>query len=260
MFLFGLTWLFGALTVTGFGDTRASSAFQVLFVILNAFQGFFIFLFFCVFSKDARDSWLELLSHARGHYKSKLLQTKYNSSGANNTQKKSKTSSTNLTNSSHTSTVPNKRDTSGHNLNTADHSKVEKYIDIPLTSMHAADQGEEKPSIDDDLSKEEKYVNIPHATVAERAEMEKPSIMEFSEVHETTDKNTDLGSPDMEEKEEVFERSDHSPKEVSSSQWRDDGLELKVCVKRYSTRKHHFESVEVDFLASDRLHKHLSQS
>jgi len=61
MSLFGLTWLFGALTVTGFGDSRASTAFQVLFVIFNAFQGFFFFLFFCVFSKDARDSWLELL-------------------------------------------------------------------------------------------------------------------------------------------------------------------------------------------------------
>jgi len=43
MFLFGLTWLFGALTITGLGDSRASTAFQVFFVILNAFQGFFIF-------------------------------------------------------------------------------------------------------------------------------------------------------------------------------------------------------------------------
>ena len=37
MFLFGLTWLFGALTVTGLGDTTASTAFQILFVICNAF-------------------------------------------------------------------------------------------------------------------------------------------------------------------------------------------------------------------------------
>ena len=96
MFLFGLTWLFGALTVTGFGDSRASTAFQVLFVILNAFQGFFIFLFFCVFSKDVRDSWLELLSC--GHYQSKSLhrsQTRYASSRSNSIRKVNTTRTTN---------------------------------------------------------------------------------------------------------------------------------------------------------------------
>ena len=83
MFLFGLTWLFGALTVTGFGSATASSAFQILFVICNAFQGFFIFLFFCVFNKDARDLWLELFSC--GRCKSKPLhssQVKYANLGA----------------------------------------------------------------------------------------------------------------------------------------------------------------------------------
>jgi len=67
--LFGLTWLFGALTVTGFADPMSSTTFQVFFVILNAFQGFFIFLFFCVFSSDARESWLKVFS---GGYKLKL--------------------------------------------------------------------------------------------------------------------------------------------------------------------------------------------
>ena len=57
MFLFGLTWLFGALTVTG-----ATLAFQVLFAIFNSLQGFFIFLFFCVCSKDARELWKETLT------------------------------------------------------------------------------------------------------------------------------------------------------------------------------------------------------
>ena len=149
MSLFGLTWLFGALTVTGFGDARASTAFQVLFVLLNAFQGFFICLFFGVLSKDARESWLELLSRAHGHYKSKSLQTKYDSSGANNSQKKGKT---NLTNSNRTSAIPSKSDTSGYNVSTAGHSKEKSYTDVPLTSLHAEDQGKEKPSMDD-LSK-----------------------------------------------------------------------------------------------------------
>ena len=151
MFLFGLTWLFGALTVTGFGDARASNAFQVLFVLLSAFQGFFICLFFCVLSKDARESWLGLLSRACGRYKSKSLQIEYNNSGA---KKKSKTSSTNLTNSNRTSAIPRKSDTSGYNVSTAGHSKEKSYTDVPLTSLHA-DQGRKKPSMDD-LSKEEK--------------------------------------------------------------------------------------------------------
>ena len=97
MFLFGLTWLLGAFTVIGFGDARASTAFQVLFVISNAFQGFFIFLFFCVFSRDARDAWLELLSC--GHYQSKSLhrsQTRYASSRSNSFRKVKTTSATSL--------------------------------------------------------------------------------------------------------------------------------------------------------------------
>ena len=57
MLMFGLTWLFGAFTVQG-----ASIAFQWLFVIFNSFQGFFLFVFFCVIGKDARQEWIELLS------------------------------------------------------------------------------------------------------------------------------------------------------------------------------------------------------
>ncbi len=52
--LFGLTWLFGALTIT-----EGSKAFQALFVVLNIIQGFFIFLFFCIIAKDPRELWLE---------------------------------------------------------------------------------------------------------------------------------------------------------------------------------------------------------
>ena len=77
--------------------------------------------------------------------------TEYNSSGA---KKKSKTSSTNLTNSNRTSAIPRKSDTSGYNVRTAGHSKEKSYTDVPLTSLHA-DQGRKKPSMDD-LSKEEK--------------------------------------------------------------------------------------------------------
>ena len=56
MALFGLTWVLGALTVR-----EASTTFQFLFAIFNSLQGFFIFLFFCVFGKDGRELWLQML-------------------------------------------------------------------------------------------------------------------------------------------------------------------------------------------------------
>jgi len=71
MFLFGLTWLIGELTILGFADSRASTALQILFVILNASQGFFVFLFFCVLSKDTRRLWLQLIPCVR--HKSKTI-------------------------------------------------------------------------------------------------------------------------------------------------------------------------------------------
>ena len=56
MTLFGLMWVFGALTVR-----EASTAFQILFAIFNSLQGFFIFLFFCVFGKEGRELWHQVL-------------------------------------------------------------------------------------------------------------------------------------------------------------------------------------------------------
>ena len=132
MFLFGLTWLFGALTVIGFGDARASTAFQVLFVICNAFQGFFIFLFFCVFSTDARDSWLELLSYCRQSWHPS--QAMYGSSKSNAAHKKVKTTS--VIDSKLTSTKI------GCNLSTDDLSMKEKH------ATTATEQAKEKPSVE----------------------------------------------------------------------------------------------------------------
>ena len=217
MFLFGLTWLFGALTVTGLRDSRASTAFQTLFVLLNAFQGFFIFLFFCVFSKDARESWLELFFHARDRYKSKTLyisQTKRTGFGGSSTQKKKGTASTSFAHPNHTLVISSKSDASGYKLNTDDPSKEEKYTDLLFTS--AADQ-----SI-----------------------IENPSIMatkEHPEVHATTDKNVEV-----KEKEQVLERSNDSEEHVSPSQlWKEDGIELKACVDNLPT-KEQVKSAEMD--------------
>ena len=59
MFLFGLTWLFAVLTVISVHGLRET--FQIFFTVFNSFQGAFIFLFFCVFNQEARDSWRNII-------------------------------------------------------------------------------------------------------------------------------------------------------------------------------------------------------
>ncbi len=66
MVMFGLSWLFGALSID-----QGATFFQWPFVILNTLQGFFLFIFFCVLGSDAREEWLNLLSC----YKRKKKQT-----------------------------------------------------------------------------------------------------------------------------------------------------------------------------------------
>ena len=77
------------------------------------------------------------------------------------------------------------------------------------------------------------------------------------ENHETnvsTDQKVDLGSSEVKEKVQVLEKSSNFEDHASPDQWKEDGMELKARVKRFSTKKvykHHVESVEVDFLDSD---------
>ena len=59
MLLFGLTWIFGIFTFIS--EPGVSYALQFLFAFFNAFQGFFIFIFFVVLSSDARSAWKSLL-------------------------------------------------------------------------------------------------------------------------------------------------------------------------------------------------------
>lgn len=57
MIMFGLSWVFGALSVS-----VAAVVFQWFFVIFNTSQGFLLFIFFCVIGQDAREEWKKLLS------------------------------------------------------------------------------------------------------------------------------------------------------------------------------------------------------
>ena len=63
--LFGLCWLFGLLAIR-----EASTVFKCLFVIFNAFQGFYFFLLICILYDDARYFWARILPCRRYKQKS----------------------------------------------------------------------------------------------------------------------------------------------------------------------------------------------
>ena len=52
--LFGMTWVFGALTVQ-----KQHELFEFLFVVSNSLQGFYVFIFFVVLAKETRELWLD---------------------------------------------------------------------------------------------------------------------------------------------------------------------------------------------------------
>ena len=83
MLMFGLTWLFGALSID-----QAALFFQWPFVILNTMQGFLLFIFFCVIGTDAREEWLNLLTCYRR--KKKLKQSTASHSRASQVPKSTK--------------------------------------------------------------------------------------------------------------------------------------------------------------------------
>ncbi|XP_071943033.1 uncharacterized protein [Antedon mediterranea] len=79
----GMTWLIGF-----FAIGSASEIVQVLFCILNSFQGFFIFVMYCFRSKDIRKFWAEktikkLSSSFKGTKNSNLYSSGRKSSGFN---------------------------------------------------------------------------------------------------------------------------------------------------------------------------------
>ena len=61
MVLFGLSWLFGALTF----NSVARMGFSYIFTIFNAFQGCFLFLSLVVWSEEGRSLWLSVITCRR---------------------------------------------------------------------------------------------------------------------------------------------------------------------------------------------------
>lgn len=93
MLMFGLSWLFGALSIA-----EAAIVFQWLFVIFSTTQGFMLFIFFCVIGNDAREEWKKLLSCYRYKGpKSSAATPSVTSSGVNKPKRSYNTKDTSLT-------------------------------------------------------------------------------------------------------------------------------------------------------------------
>ena len=88
---FGLIWVFGTLTVR-----QNSTIFLFPFAIFNSLQGFFIFLFFCVFGKEGRELWLQVLCCRRRKTPSITVPVQSNTKRLNSTIIKKISSTTTL--------------------------------------------------------------------------------------------------------------------------------------------------------------------
>lgn len=65
--LFGIGWVFGVLGSTGIVQPGLSRAFQVLFILIVGFHGFFIFLLYLCCSKSARNMWMKWITCSHQH-------------------------------------------------------------------------------------------------------------------------------------------------------------------------------------------------
>ncbi|XP_036355744.1 adhesion G-protein coupled receptor G2-like, partial [Octopus sinensis] len=74
--LFGLSWVFAFFAVG-----EAAEVFQILFVTFSAFQGTFIFLFYCIYKKDTRDVICPCICKQKKAKASKVSKS-YKSSGS----------------------------------------------------------------------------------------------------------------------------------------------------------------------------------
>ena len=124
MAMFGLSWLFGAFTISG-----ASQVFSWLFVIFNSLQGFVLFLFFCVIGKDPREEWKSVFTCGRSRKKKRLRGTVRSKTG----QGKS-TANTYLT-SRKSDTIKRQVQADLSSTSFANSNAMELSADKPLTSI-----------------------------------------------------------------------------------------------------------------------------
>ena len=212
MFLFGLTWLFAAFTFTIAGSNVVRIAFQALFVVFASFQGFFIFLFFCVFNKEARESWREVLSC--GKYRSEFLHpSQYKPSSGVGTNQKNRTGTTGAS-----STLGG----TAYHSNTIDKSTFDSEAP-PLSEKH-------------DLSKVEKE---RHSEFPLKAENEM-ATSSFKPEPTTTVAETHL---DIEDKDSEDKNKWEGAEPVLKARVK------RYSTKK--AQKHHIEEIEIDFSGSE---------
>ena len=221
-FLFGLTWLFAAFTFTIAGNNVLRNTFQALFTVFASFQGFFIFLFFCVLNKEARESWKETLSC--GRYKSELLHpSQYkntSSAGSGPTRSKLKTGTTVATSTYSSRTIPKSTfDSEASPLPEKRDLEETVHTEIPLSSTNRTDEFGGMSTFKDT-----------------------PKI----EVESKIDGGEDKSKIDGEEHKSKIDGED----DKKAQKWLEAEPLKKARVKRYSTKKvakHHIEEYEVDF-------------
>ena len=230
MSVFGLTWLFGALTVD-----KASLAFQIIFVILNSLQGFVIFIFFCVLGRDARELWIETLFC--GRYKSSYLHPSSANSSANPNGRKNALLSSNTDSSLPVVEQSTTSETTGG-------SYAISYAEF---SQKPTEKGHVTTIIDENLTPkptthtfkgDKDTENHANGTAARQNENGGGHLLENGgeEVHQPTGHVNSEGVA-LDSEEDDTERSKTAP-------------ELRARVKRYSTKtvgKHHVETYELDF-------------
>ena len=149
MFLFGMTWFFAVLTFSAPGLRETGST---LFTVFTSLQGFFVFVFFCLASKEARESWRELFSC--GKYKSRFLHPsllKYNiSSGMTGTMKSTLTripaSLTSPNNDTSMSFKNKSFDDKSQNLQAI----IESSVDAEVAYVHTSNSDQERFSTGED--------------------------------------------------------------------------------------------------------------
>ena len=175
MFLFGLTWLFAILT---FSTPGLRETFQALFTVFNSFQGFFIFLFFCIFNKEAREYWKEVLSC--GKYTSQFLhpsQTRYIlSSGTGAKKNKKATASTGISSSS--------VGRSGYASETI--SKTTDHYESSTIFKQAAANHAEKIPLDYECPKRSTETLGPTTQTFKCANFGEPALKDGASISETT--------------------------------------------------------------------------
>ena len=217
MFLFGLTWLFAILTFSTSSFPQFRKASQVLFTVFNSFQGFFIFLFLCVFNREAIESWKELLSC--GKYKSKLLHPSTATSAAmkkskqTNNGSKDQCLSPEISKSNYESVTLTKG-------NIYEKAPFESKIDLETNSLNETPEQNQNSTEKTDLT----------MTITQ-------------DVHTTVNQN---GSTD----DALYQKGSAGTAEDKEGKRKTKTTSIKARFKRYTTKKvskHHVEEAEVDF-------------